>query len=179
MCPDISYMTQFPIQFHLKVLCYTDNLNKAIGSFLHQGLWKLEIPLIVERNRVSETGSSRQFRWAEEWKGYLSSVWISINQSVMASGIVYIFLGFAVVIGHMRSGVYYFWGIGALGAGRWARGAGRWALGTGNNRLFNFLSDFAEMYDTCKIISQTDHPFNSRHQKSRCFILCLSLDEAH
>ena len=29
-------------------------------------------------------------------KGYLSSVWISIEQSVMLSGIVYVFLGFGV-----------------------------------------------------------------------------------
>ena len=35
-------------------------------------------------------------------KGYLSSVWISMEQSVMVSGTVYVFLGFVVVIGHAQ-----------------------------------------------------------------------------
>ena len=35
-------------------------------------------------------------------KGYLSSVWISIEQSVMVSGIVYVFLGLWFMIGHVQ-----------------------------------------------------------------------------
>jgi len=49
----------------------------------------------------------------------------------------------------------------------------------GNYRVFNYLSDFAEKWlkvvymcqrDTCEIISQSDHPFNSCDQNSKCSI---------
>jgi len=40
--------------------------------------------------------------YCDRLKGYSSFVWITIEQSVMVSGIVYIFLGFVVVIGHVQ-----------------------------------------------------------------------------
>jgi len=52
-------------------------------------------------------------------------------------------------------------------------------IGIDNYRLFNYLSDFAEIWlkgvyvyqdDTCAIISQSDHSFNSYDQKSKCSI---------
>jgi len=36
-------------------------------------------------------------------KGYLSSVWISIEQWVIVSGIVYVFLGLWFMNGHVQS----------------------------------------------------------------------------
>ena len=38
-------------------------------------------------------------------KGYLSFVWMSIEQSVMVSGIVYLFLGLWFMIGHLQLGL--------------------------------------------------------------------------
>ena len=49
----------------------------------------------------------------------------------------------------------------------------------GAHWLLNYLSDFAENWskgvyvyqdDTCEIISESDHPFNSYDQKSKCSI---------
>jgi len=48
-------------------------------------------------------------------EGYLSSVWISIEQSVMVFGIGYVFLGFVVVIGHVQLSLLIM-GWGATGA---------------------------------------------------------------
>ena len=67
--------------------------------------------------------------------------------------------------------------------------------GIDNDRLFNYLSDFAEDWlkdvymclqgvymcqnDTCEISSHSDHSFNSYDEKSKCSIyVFLSLDEA-
>jgi len=65
-------------------------------------------------------------------------------------------------------------------------GGGPW--GFDNYRLLNYLSDFAENWskvvyvcqnDTCEIISQSNHPFNSYdHAKIEMFHICPSLDEA-
>jgi len=67
--------------------------------------------------------------------------------------------GLWCVIGHMQLSLHL-WGP-------------HW--GINNCRLFNYLSDFAEDWlkcvymcqnDTCEIICQSDHPFNSCDQKS-------------
>jgi len=47
--------------------------------------------------------------------------------------------------------------------------------GIDNYWPFNYLSHFA---DTCEIISQPDHPFNSYDQKSKWSIVYISLDGA-
>jgi len=95
-------------------------------------------------------------------KGYLSSVWISIERWVIVSGIVYVFLGLWFMIGHMQLSLP-------------VRGGAHW--GIDNYRLFNYLSDFAKNWlkgvymcqnDTCEIISQSDRPFNN--SKSKCSI---------
>jgi len=88
-------------------------------------------------------------------KGDLNFVWISIGQSVIVSGIVYVFMR---SVAHDWSGADQFTNYG----------------GIDNYRMFNYLSYFAENWlkgvymcqdDTCKIISQSDHPFNSKDQK--------------
>jgi len=79
-------------------------------------------------------------------KGYLSSVWISIEQSVMVSGIVYVFLRFVIrSIDNYRTFNYL------------------------SDFAENQLKD-VYMYqdDTWEIISQSDHSFNSYNQKSKC-----------
>jgi len=84
--------------------------------------------------------------------GYLSSVWISIEQSVIVFGIVYVFLGFAVVIGHVQ------WSLLIIGGPTGAL--------TTIGCMFNYLSDFTENWlkgvyvyqdDTRETISQSDH----------------------
>ena len=87
-----------------------------------------------------------------------------IEQSVMVSGIVYVFLGFVV----------HDWSC-AVELTNY-RGP-HWAID--NYRPFNYLSDFAGNWlkgvyeyqdDICEIISQSDHSFNSYDKKSKCSI---------
>jgi len=82
---------------------------------------------------------------------------------MVVSGIVDVFLGFAV---HDWSRV----AVPIMRGVHW---------GFYNYRLFGYLSDFAENWlkgvymcqdDTCGIISQSDHSFNSYDQKSKCCI---------
>jgi len=86
-------------------------------------------------------------------------VWISIERSVVVSGIVYVFLGLWFVIGHVQLSLLI--------------------MGIDNFRLFNYLYDFSGNWlkgvymcqnGTCEIISQSDHSFKSYDQKSKCSI---------
>jgi len=81
----------------------------------------------------------------------------------MVFGIVYVFLGFVVVIGCVQLSLLI------MGA----------SLGHRQLSAVNYLADFAErwlkgvcMYqdDTCEIISQSDHSFNSYDQNSKSSI---------
>jgi len=85
-------------------------------------------------------------------------VWISIEQSVIVSDIV--FLGFVV---HDWSCAAEFSNYGGIAI----------------DRLLNYLSDFAENWlksvymcqnDTCEIVSQSGRSFNSYDQESKCSI---------
>jgi len=82
-------------------------------------------------------------------------VWISVEQSVMVSGIVYVFMGF--VARNWSCAVEF-------------TNYGRPHCGIDNYRPFNYISDFAENWlnnvylcqdDTCEIISQSHHSLNS------------------
>ena len=48
-------------------------------------------------------------------KGIVKFLWISIEQTVMVSGIAYVFLGFVVVIGHVQLSWLIMVGGGPLG----------------------------------------------------------------
>ena len=98
---------------------------------------------------------------------YLSSAWISIEQSVKVSGIVYVFLGF--VIDDWSCAVE----LANYGGHHW---------GIDDYRLFNYLSDFPEswlksvyMYqdNTCEIIFRSDHSFTSYDQKSNALYMSI------
>jgi len=80
-------------------------------------------------------------------------VWISIEQSVVVTGIVCVFMGFVFVIGRVKFSLLI--------------------RASTTNRLLNYRSDFAENWlkgvdmclnYTCEI-SQSDHPFQSYDQK--------------
>jgi len=97
-------------------------------------------------------------------KGILTLRVDLIEQWVIVSGIVYIFLGLWFMIGHVRLTLLI------MGGPHW---------GIDKYRLFNYLSDFAGNWvkgvymcqnDTSEIISQSDHPFKSYDQKSKCSI---------
>ena len=98
------------------------------------------------------------------FKGYLSSVWISIKQSVMVSGVVCVLYGLSYVIGHVQ--------LSSLIVG------GHWD--SDNYGLLNYIcvillksgwkvSTCVRMASVTSFLNQTT-PFNSDYRKSKCSI---------